>query len=243
MKLLCLLGHKWNYCKCSRCGELRDENHKWDYCKCEICGKARDENHNWDGCKCKKCGKIRVDGVTDQNSLKSVVLDQRIDKSLRLQALNKITDQKVLCEIAVTYRGTHFVSAFEEQILIYTLRKITDQEMIKKTIRESPCVANEYVLKYSQISQETLMYLIEWGNIGMLYDLPDYFTDEKLIAQALIKSYGSTRDNSYDFSGIAKRLIWKMDSIELLEKIADESEIKWVASFAREQIEYRNRKK
>lgn len=239
MNLLCLLGHKWNYCKCSRCGELRDENHKWNYCKCEICGKARDENHDWDGCKCKKCGKIRIDGVTDQNSLKSVVLDQNADNSLRLQALNKITDQNVLYEIAITYRAAHFDPDSDRQIPVYTLRRITDQDLIKSIIFKKPYLT-DYVLKYSQVSQETLKDLLEWGNHSYLYNLPDYFTDEELIAQALIKPHSETRDNSYDFSGIAKNLIRKMSNKESLEKIADESKIKWVADFAKEQLERRS---
>ena len=83
MKLSCLFGHKWEGCKCQRCGKLRDEEHKWNYCKCLKCGKVRDEEHNftyrkkdentcvatcrkckkiveqphdWNSCECKKCG-------------------------------------------------------------------------------------------------------------------------------------------------------------------------------------------
>ena len=45
MSLKCVFGHKWNGCKCERCGALRDGGHKWNGCKCEICGKIRDEGH------------------------------------------------------------------------------------------------------------------------------------------------------------------------------------------------------
>ncbi len=54
--------HKWNGCKCSKCGKVRDEGHKWNGCKCSICGKVRDEGHNWNGCKCSICGKTRDEG-------------------------------------------------------------------------------------------------------------------------------------------------------------------------------------
>ncbi|NLI52885.1 MAG: hypothetical protein GX417_01015 [Clostridiales bacterium] len=53
--------HDWEGCKCKRCGKTRDEGHDWDLCKgkCKRCGKACDEQHDWDGCKCKRCGKVR----------------------------------------------------------------------------------------------------------------------------------------------------------------------------------------
>lgn len=61
-----LLGHKWNGCKCERCGEIRDEQHDWNGCKCERCGKKRDEGHQWqsvpDNCfeRCAVCGKTQT---------------------------------------------------------------------------------------------------------------------------------------------------------------------------------------
>ena len=54
----CLFGHKWNGCKCSRCGKTRDEQHDWEGCICRRCGKTR---HNWDACSCRQCGKTRHD--------------------------------------------------------------------------------------------------------------------------------------------------------------------------------------
>jgi hypothetical protein len=74
----CLLGHKWDHCRCARCGKVRDEQHIWnnsgscmlcgkrcshqfrpinDECKekCSICGYER-QNHDWDGCICRRCG-------------------------------------------------------------------------------------------------------------------------------------------------------------------------------------------
>ncbi len=53
--------HDWNGCKCSRCGWIRDEQHDWDLCKgvCKRCGKKQEQQHDWDGCKCTRCGKVR----------------------------------------------------------------------------------------------------------------------------------------------------------------------------------------
>lgn len=38
-------SHKWNGCKCKRCGDTRSEAHEWQGCKCLVCGKCRDELH------------------------------------------------------------------------------------------------------------------------------------------------------------------------------------------------------
>ena len=61
MNIKCLFGHKWNGCKCSRCGKVRDEQHDWDLCKgkCKRCSKIQQEQHDWNGCKCTRCGKVR----------------------------------------------------------------------------------------------------------------------------------------------------------------------------------------
>ena len=59
--MACLFGHKWNSCKCSKCGKTRDEQHDFDLCKgkCKHCGKTQAEQHSWNGCKCSRCGKTR----------------------------------------------------------------------------------------------------------------------------------------------------------------------------------------
>ena len=68
MSMKCLFGHKWNGCKCVKCGAIRDEGHKWilldNECveKCSICGKERNVEHRWNCCKCEKCGATRDEG-------------------------------------------------------------------------------------------------------------------------------------------------------------------------------------
>ena len=59
--MACLFGHKWDGCKCAKCGKTRDEQHDWDLCKgiCKHCGKTQPKQHEWQGCKCSKCGKTR----------------------------------------------------------------------------------------------------------------------------------------------------------------------------------------
>ena len=65
MGLNCLFGHKWNGCKCSKCGKLRDEQHDWDLCKgqCKRCIKTQAAQHDWNGCNCSGCGVQRHEWV------------------------------------------------------------------------------------------------------------------------------------------------------------------------------------
>ena len=39
--------------------------HSWSFCKCTKCGQTRDEAHNWDGCKCRTCNKVLRDYVNE----------------------------------------------------------------------------------------------------------------------------------------------------------------------------------
>ena len=60
--MACLFGHKWNGCKCEKCGKLRDSDHMFvsveGTCeeKCRICGKTI-QQHNYENGICTKCGK------------------------------------------------------------------------------------------------------------------------------------------------------------------------------------------
>jgi len=55
-KKKCLIFHKWNGCKCSKCNEIRNEGHEWNGCKCTVCGRKRTEGHLMNGCVCTICG-------------------------------------------------------------------------------------------------------------------------------------------------------------------------------------------
>lgn len=60
MALACgLFGHKWDKCKCTRCGETRDvlDLHDWSGCVCRQCGKKRDKDHRYQNGTCVICGK------------------------------------------------------------------------------------------------------------------------------------------------------------------------------------------
>ncbi len=55
------LFHKWDYCKCTKCGKIRkvkDYEHKWNGCKCVYCGFVGKSGHHFEHGKCTICGKI-----------------------------------------------------------------------------------------------------------------------------------------------------------------------------------------
>lgn len=45
--MACLFGHKWEGCKCTKCGKMRDEQHDWNGCRCRKCGRTRSEGHDY----------------------------------------------------------------------------------------------------------------------------------------------------------------------------------------------------
>lgn len=54
-----IIGHRWNHCKCERCGTVQNANHMWNSCRCSVCYSVRDQEHQWMGCQCKICRKTR----------------------------------------------------------------------------------------------------------------------------------------------------------------------------------------
>ncbi len=64
MALACyVFGHKWDHCRCSRCGKIRDDSpvniefHDWNGCTCRLCGAKRDSGHHYQDGVCEICGK------------------------------------------------------------------------------------------------------------------------------------------------------------------------------------------
>jgi|GEM_PF-5477811 len=71
MSLKCLFGHKWDGCRCAKCGKKRDQNHSWvnvnGKCEkyCAICGRIETVPHTFKKvnltCEehCANCGETR----------------------------------------------------------------------------------------------------------------------------------------------------------------------------------------
>ncbi len=114
MNILCKMGmHKWQNCKCGRCGTVRDENHDFVHCKCSVCGKVRNQGHRYIGCRCTVCGKVRDEGhwyregicaacgkaiPIDPTALSEgdraiAVFDQKFSRAARMEALDSVPVQ------------------------------------------------------------------------------------------------------------------------------------------------------
>ena len=97
MKITCLFGHKWNGCKCDRCGEIRDEGHSYTHfqpsatgkcvgtCKC---GKQQELEHDWVGGKCARCGlrwddtyEYAISMMDEKNYYEAYKCFERIEKA------------------------------------------------------------------------------------------------------------------------------------------------------------------
>ena len=60
-----LFGHRWDGCRCSRCGLTRNEGHAWvesaEQCEhtCAVCGVTETVPCTWFHCRCNRCGALR----------------------------------------------------------------------------------------------------------------------------------------------------------------------------------------
>ena len=84
--MACIFGHKWNGCKCTKCGKTRDSDHSFikipNECKskCSICGGVKNDEHlfitgNDDELVCSNCGTK----ILDLSMYSSSQIDQLIE--------------------------------------------------------------------------------------------------------------------------------------------------------------------
>ena len=66
MSFLCKwIGHRWDGCRCVRCGAQRNEGHRWTQTEgaceqvCSICGRSEPTPCAWNHCVCTRCGQTR----------------------------------------------------------------------------------------------------------------------------------------------------------------------------------------
>ena len=122
MNLKCILGHKWNGCKCERCGETRDQEHRWDGCKCTICGITRDEEHDWDLCKgvCRICGKTQpIQHEMDGCRCKRCGKEQH--KWEGNQCIRCGKEAKMLADLQDNHAYHQHITVMENEIIINTI--------------------------------------------------------------------------------------------------------------------------
>jgi len=123
--MACFFGHKWNGCKCSKCGKTRDEKHEWNGCKCSKCGKERDEQHDWNGCKCSRCSKTR----NEQHDWKEL----KCWKCGKKRSIQEITDQAVLTNIAYNNKDYKTRLAAVEKLIDKGLAQAVYANIVENT--------------------------------------------------------------------------------------------------------------
>ena len=82
--MTCLFVHKWNGCKCEKCGKTRNEQHDWDWCKgkCKRCDATRPVQHDEGYEKgemnytCTRCGQVNVKEVEERKREKEAYLEK-----------------------------------------------------------------------------------------------------------------------------------------------------------------------
>ncbi|MDR1663321.1 MAG: hypothetical protein LBR83_00150 [Clostridiales bacterium] len=128
------LFHKWEGCKCLKCGKIRDEQHNWNGCMCTTCDIRRDEKHDWNAYRCKKCGKTRdlsendILNITDQNILIDIAHNYKNIK-LKVMAAEKLIDQTISQKIYADI-AKYSKSFFGDFGSMHMIERLTDQNLI-----------------------------------------------------------------------------------------------------------------
>ena len=151
MSIKCLFGHKWDGCKCVNCDTTRDEWHNWLIVE----GKCIE--------KCSICGKERrienknilceaVAKITDQKILIDVAKNDE-DEIVRSIAIRQLTDQDVLADIAKNETNNFLRSTAVE--------KLTNQIVLAYIVKndKTPSVRRDAVIALTD--QSTLIFVAQ----------------------------------------------------------------------------------
>lgn len=179
--MICLFGHKWDGCKCLKCGKTRDEEHDWSGCKCRRCGNRRDEAHNWKGSVCTTCGQTRtIDEITDRAALVEIANnDSNIE--VRIKAAEKLKDTSLIIylnEVRIANKAKwsndwadhNSVNELTDQILLadiaknaihikaseYAAGKLTDQVLLADVAKNARHIIAR-VLAAQRLTNQTIL--------------------------------------------------------------------------------------
>lgn len=106
MGLACkIFGHKWDWCKCKKCDQMRDEQHNWENGKCNVCGIKQSVSMQSSNQYTNKISPIQHEVKTEKDVVSELDLFEtaKNDKNsdVRRAAIKKITNQDLLTAIAI----------------------------------------------------------------------------------------------------------------------------------------------
>lgn len=204
MSLLCkIIGHKWNGCKCSRCGETRDDQHDWDLCKgiCKYCNKTQAEQHDWDLCKgvCRRCGVKQAEQhdwrrgecwrcgklTDDQAELAEIVISRRFDDMVTV--IQKLTIHSELMRAAM---NTKILGFPVNEMLI---DKIKNQSSLEEIARNACCIGMRQQAT-KRLTNQLLLFELCYDKVWQVCNR----ASETLTDQTLLIDIYNDKTNSQD---------------------------------------------
>ena len=105
MNSKCLFGHKWNGCKCERCGKLQGTYAAIASAIEKLRFTMKDSDRK---ALIKKCVEM-IGQLKEQEFLRNIAKNKYCEFDLRKAAIERISDQKILVEIAVPLLPTYNV--------------------------------------------------------------------------------------------------------------------------------------
>jgi hypothetical protein len=201
------LFHKWNGCKCEKCGKIRDHSHKIiikDCVEtCSICGNTFQErhefpetnecslkckncdlmldNHEWDKFKCTKCGKIMTVG----DVFTSTALQFLSEKAKEISNINNDDNIKKTMELlskSIKNENQVIDKDYFEHILSF-------KNLYEDFLLKNPALNKRYVSEKEH-----------WDNEGNSYYVKNtfYSLSNKDILSITMNTINDIWNNNYD---------------------------------------------
>ena len=162
--MACII-HKWNGCRCEKCGKIRDKEHDWNGCKCRKCGQTRNEGHDFiyrskwrevsgtkkDWCEgeCRICRKfIYIEHDDQPTDKKCLVRCARCNREIEMHDFQPIPGRCAeICHICGEERDYMKIAmneAVPKDRRINAIKRLKEASMVPDALREK-CEKGEHI--------------------------------------------------------------------------------------------------
>ena len=145
-----------------------------------------------------------------------------------------IDDQQVLFEIVTR---PQIIGTAEEKVLKNAMRRLTDPELLDRiSVMENRPYAARLAVQSGRLSQESTARIAKFGFDPVIkLDAARQLYNTDLIVDALV-TQPALHDDTVEYSRIVNTLVGKLDHPADLQRVIDNAESRWVASYAERKL-------
>ena len=150
------------------------------------------------------------------------------------EVVDGIDDQQALFEIVTR---PQIIGTAEEKVLKKAMRRLTDPELLGRiSVMENRPYAARLAVQSGRLPQESVARIAKFGYDPVIkLDAARQLYNTELIVDALV-TQPALHDDTVEYSRIVNTLVGKLNHPADLQRVIDNAESRWVASYAEKKL-------